>query len=129
MKAYHMSMEDRKRYIKDWQSNVSFGLVRSLVDVFVSTLTERPIAFSVQGITPLGMKNAANIRYALAANADATNFHIEVKHSMKEALITGTFAFAIGMLPDEDEITYTEIIDSETDTPTVKEGKYTNIAG
>lgn len=24
MKAYHMSMEDRKRYIKDWQSNVSF---------------------------------------------------------------------------------------------------------
>lgn len=128
MKAYHMSTEDRKRYIKDWQSNVSFGLVRWLIDVFISTLTERPIAFSVQGITPKGMENASKIRYALASNADATNLHVEVKHAMKEALITGTFAFAIWMLPDADEITYVDYSDDNGE-PTATEAKYTNMAG
>lgn len=99
-----------------------------MIDVFISTLTERPIAFSVQGITPKGMENASNIRYALAANADATNLHIEVKHAMRDALITGTLAFAIGMLPDADEISYIEFIENDGN-PLPIEGKYTNIAG
>ena len=46
-KSYHLSTADRRRYLKDWQSNIAFGLIRSFIDVFVSTLTERPITFSV----------------------------------------------------------------------------------
>lgn len=47
-KSYSLSTEDRAKYINTWQSNVAFGLIRSFIDVFVSTLTERPINFRVQ---------------------------------------------------------------------------------
>lgn len=51
-KAYHMSTADRGQYIKTWQSNIAFGLIRSFIDVFVSTLNERPINFMVKGFNP-----------------------------------------------------------------------------
>lgn len=47
-KAYHLSTEDRQAILKNWQSNIAWGLIRSFIDVFVSTLTERPISFAVQ---------------------------------------------------------------------------------
>ena len=71
-KAYHLSTEDRKRYLKSWQSNICFGLIRSFIDVFVSTLTERPISFRAQGLNADGLKNAQNIEHALAVTADIT---------------------------------------------------------
>lgn len=71
-KAYHLSTEDRQRYLKSWQSNVAFGLIRSFIDVFVSTLTERPISFRAQGLNEDGLKNASNIEHALAVTADIT---------------------------------------------------------
>lgn len=49
-KAYHLDTEDRQLYLKTWQSNIAWGLIRSFIDVFVSTLTERPISFSVTGM-------------------------------------------------------------------------------
>ena len=53
LRAYHMGMEDRRirANLKDWQSNISFGLIRSFVDVFISTLTEKPVVQNVRGIT------------------------------------------------------------------------------
>lgn len=83
-KAYHLSTEDRQRILKDWQSNIAWGLIRSFIDVFVSTLTERPITFSVQGLNEDGIANADNIRHALATTADVTGFQKEVRFSMKE---------------------------------------------
>jgi hypothetical protein len=83
-KSYHLSTSDRQRYLKDWQSNVAFGLIRSFIDVFVSTLTERPITFSVNGIDENGIANSDDIRYTLAAIADATGFQKESRYAMKE---------------------------------------------
>ena len=100
-KAYHLSMADRQAYIKSWQSNIAFGLIRSFIDVFVSSLNERPINFMVQGYNQAGIDNAAFIRHALATTADVTGFQTEIRHAMTEALKTGTFAFRIGMLPKE----------------------------
>lgn len=71
-KSYHLSTEDRQRYLKSWQSNVAFGLIRSFIDVFVSTLTERPISFRAQGLNEDGLRNASNIEHALAVTADIT---------------------------------------------------------
>lgn len=99
-KAYHLSTHDRQKVLKTWQSNIAWGLIRSFIDVFVSTLTERPITFSVYGLDEIGIQNADSIKYALAATADATWFQKESRYAMKEGLKTGTFAFYVGMLPD-----------------------------
>jgi len=50
LRAYHMGMEDRRirANLKDWQSNISFGLIRSFCDVFISTLTEKPVVQNVR---------------------------------------------------------------------------------
>ena len=126
-KSYHLSTEDRQRYLKTWQSNIAFGLIRSFIDVFVSTLTERPINFQVQGLNEEGIKNAQNIEHALAVSADVTGFQKESRTALKEGLKTGTFAFAIGMLPPAKK-TQLNIL---TDDPTmpVREVNYENEIG
>jgi hypothetical protein len=45
-----MGVKDRqiRANLKPWQSNVAFGLVRSFIDVFISTLTEKPVAYAVK---------------------------------------------------------------------------------
>lgn len=50
LRAYHMGVKDReiRAQLKKWQSNIAFGLIRSFIDVFVSTLTEKPVAFAVK---------------------------------------------------------------------------------
>ncbi len=50
LRAYHMGMEDRRirANLQDWQSNISFGLIRSFCDVFISTLTEKPVVQNVR---------------------------------------------------------------------------------
>lgn len=83
-KAYHLSTEDRQKYLKTWQSNIAFGLIRSFIDVFVSTLTERPISFRAQGLNEEGLKNATNIEHALAVTADVTGFQKESRTALKE---------------------------------------------
>lgn len=87
-KAYHMSVADRAQYIKPWQSNICFGLVRSFIDVFVSTLSERPINFNVTGYNELGEQNQDFIKHALATTADVTGFQSQIRHAMTEALKT-----------------------------------------
>lgn len=50
LRAYHMGVTDReiRASLKKWQSNIAFGLIRSFIDVFISTLTEKPVAFAVK---------------------------------------------------------------------------------
>lgn len=50
LRAYHMGVRDReiRAQLKKWQSNIAFGLIRSFIDVFISTLTEKPVAFAVK---------------------------------------------------------------------------------
>lgn len=50
LRAYHMGVTDRqiRANLKTWQSNIAFGLIRSFIDVFISTLTEKPVTFAVK---------------------------------------------------------------------------------
>ncbi len=50
-KAYHMSTRDREVRLNDpSKSNLPFGYTRSYVDVFTSTLSERPIIYNVTAL-------------------------------------------------------------------------------
>lgn len=46
IKDYMMYTGDRAAYIKDWQSNVALGLVRSTIDSYQSFLMDNPFAFT-----------------------------------------------------------------------------------
>lgn len=107
-KAYHMSTHDRARILKSWQSNIAFGLIRSFVDVFVSTLTERPINFSSTGYNEESLDDKRYIDKGLAYCADQSKFHVESKNIMKEGLKTGQFAVRIGINSQNPTIEYIE---------------------
>ena len=47
IKAYSPSTSDRQAHIKTWQSNIAIGIIRAFIDIMVSTLSERPITYSV----------------------------------------------------------------------------------
>lgn len=83
-KAYHLSTKDRQQYIKSWQSNVAFGFIRAFIDVFTSTLTERPINFVVKAYDEEAVTNASNVEHALTVNADITGFNEESKKILNE---------------------------------------------
>ncbi len=111
LRAYHMGVTDReiRAQLKKWQSNIAFGLIRSFIDVFISTLTEKPVAFAVKGLTEEGTKNAQDILHAFATAADVTGFQEEARIAMNEALKVDVFSFEIGILPPATIRKYTVI--------------------
>lgn len=117
LRAYHMWVTDRqiRANLKTWQSNIAFGLIRSFIDVFISTLTEKPVTFAVKGLTEEGEKNAKDILHALTTSADVTKFQSEARIAMNEALKVGVFSFEIGILPEAKKRKYTIVktIDGE----------------
>ena len=117
LRAYHMGVTDRqiRANLKTWQSNIAFGLIRSFIDVFISTLTEKPVTFAVKWLTEEGEKNAEDILHALTTSADVTKFQSEARIAMNEALKVGVFSFEIGILPEAKKRKYTIVktIDGE----------------
>ena len=81
-----MSMADRalSAGLQPWQSNISMGISRSFIDVFTSTLTERPIAFSATGYDDKGIENKDSVQHALALTADITDFQTEARHILSD---------------------------------------------
>ena len=47
LKSYHLSTFDRKVQLgsNNWKQNITIGLVRSFVDIMVSSLNEKPLVF------------------------------------------------------------------------------------
>ena len=123
-----MGVKDRelKAKLKPWQSNVAFGLVRSFIDVFISTLTEKPVAYAVKGLTKEGIENAPDILHMLATSADVTGFQNEARIAMNEALKVDVFSFEIGILPEAKKFTYTVIEKGEDGMEKPVEYTYTN---
>ena len=74
-KSYHLSTEDRQKYLKTWQSNIAFGLIRSFIDVFVSTLTERPISFRAQGLNEEGVHEGEFNGFGMNFKLNTKKFH------------------------------------------------------
>lgn len=126
LRAYHMGVRDReiRAQLKKWQSNIAFGLIRSFIDVFISTLTEKPVAFAVKWLTEEGTTNAQDILHAFATAADVTWFQGEARIAMNEALKVDVFSFEIGILPSAKTRKYTVIGKNEDGTPNVKEVEY-----
>jgi hypothetical protein len=93
--------------VKAWQQNAAVGFVRSIIDIFTSTLTENPIVFNVTGMNEEGIRNADNIKRALAYCADASGFQNEVKSALKDGLKTGMFAFEVNVIPESTPKKYT----------------------
>lgn len=120
-KAYSLSTSDRAMHIKSWQSNISVWIIRSFIDIMVSTLSERPITYTVTGLNDTGRKNKDNILHALSVISDATWFHNEVRKALREWLKTWMFAFRVWMLPDKDQEI---LIDMVTDPDNPKEISY-----
>lgn len=50
VKSHLLHAGDRKMYLKDWQSNVHLGLIRSVLDTYTSFLTQSPLQWDVVGI-------------------------------------------------------------------------------
>lgn len=110
-KAYHLSTRDRQSILKSWQSNVAFGFIRAFIDVFASTLTERPVTFTATPYDELGINNATNVAHSLNVNADITGFNDEAKKILNEWLKTWTFAVRISYTPDKQPVKYITIVD------------------
>lgn len=123
LRAYHMGMEDRKirAQLKDWQSNISFWLIRSFIDVFISTLTEKPVTWAVKGITEEGVNNQESIHRALATSGDVTGYQEEARIMMNEALKVWMFTAEIGIMWEAKERTYTTIVKDENGQEVPKE--------
>lgn len=126
LRAYHMGVTDReiRAQLKKWQSNIAFGLIRSFIDVFISTLTEKPVAFAVKGLTEEGTANAQDILHAFATAADVTGFQEEARIAMNEALKVDVFSFEIGILPPAQTRKYTVIKTDKDGTKKIEEVEY-----
>lgn len=85
-KSYHLSTLDRKvgANLKKWQSNIHSGFIRSFIDVFTSSLSEKPLTFFGSAYNEEGLQNKDNILHALTAIADKSKFHVEMRSGLEE---------------------------------------------
>lgn len=131
LRAYHMGMEDRRirAQLKDWQSNIPFWLIRSFCDVFISTLTEKPITINARGITQQWADNAEYIQRSLATSADATWYQSEARIIMNEGIKIGMFSAEVGILWPVKPRTYTSITVDENGKENIVEHEFTDEIG
>lgn len=97
MKSYYMYMGDRDSYIKDWQSNISLGLIRGKIDTYTAFLTDTPLQFNAVALCPLaheviegrddGYTHLDAHRDAITYIADTSEFGDEVALSLIEGTI------------------------------------------
>lgn len=93
IKDYMMYTGDRASYIKEWQSNVALGLVRSTIDAYQSFLVDNPFAFTATGLNKQGFENRQFVQDAINYVADVTEFRDNVNDTMIEGLVMGNYGF------------------------------------
>jgi len=87
LKSYHLSTYDRQKKIQNWQQNITIWLVRSFVDVLISTVQEKPLTFIWTWINKKWVENKENILKTLAYISDVTWFHTQIKKTLANWLI------------------------------------------
>jgi len=89
LKAYHLSRYDRKmsKWFKSRQHNITIWLIRSFIDVLISTVQEKPLTFIGTWINENWVKNKDNIIKALNYVSDVTKFHTTIKKTLANGLI------------------------------------------
>lgn len=99
-KKYRLDTRDRanSKKLKHWQSNVTAGLSRTLIDVFQSSLSENPIVPTGSPIGDTPEEVVDNILMSLTFVADKSGFQRESKVILKNWLKTGQFAMRVGYM-------------------------------
>lgn len=91
IKSHLLYAGDRRMYIKDWQSNVHLGLIRSVLDTYTSFLTQAPLQWDVVGIDRKANEIIRDdrtpimyMRDALSYITDVTRLNRQIALAMQE---------------------------------------------
>jgi len=97
LKAYHLSTYERKVQLgaNTWKQNISIWLIRSFIDVMVSSLQEKPLSFIWTAINKQWAANKENILKTLDYISDVSWFHKQLKDTMTNGLIIGEIAMRV----------------------------------
>lgn len=108
-KTYHLSTKDRESRMnkQPWRSNIPFWYIRSFIDVFTSTLSERPLIYTATALDEKWLDNKQDIIDFLSTISDMNGFNRESKKILAEGLKTGTFAVRVNYRPPVTPIYYT----------------------
>ena len=100
LQAYHLSTYNRKVQLwdKTRKQNISIWLIRSFVDILVSSLNEKPLIFTWTAINEKGLKHKDNILNTLWYISDVSWFHKQLKDTMANGLIIWEIAMRISWL-------------------------------
>lgn len=129
-KTYHLSTKDRESRLakQPWRSNIPFGYIRSFIDVFTSTLSERPLIYTATALDEKGLDNKQDIIDFLSTISDMNGFNRESKKILAEWLKTGTFAVRVNYRPPVQQVSYTYLYNNlpieDTYTPDIGDIPY-----
>ena len=129
-KTYHLSTKDRESRLakQPWRSNIPFGYIRSFIDVFTSTLSERPLIYTATALDEKGLDNKQDIIDFLSTVSDMNGFNRESKKILAEWLKTGTFAVRVNYRPPVTPVQYTYLYNNlpieDTYTPDIGDIPY-----
>lgn len=114
-KRYRLDTQDRayNKKLKKWQSNITAGLSRTYIDIFQSSLSQKPIIPVGVPVGDTPEEIVDNILMALSFVADKSDFQQESKIILKNGLKTGQFAIRIGYKKKENKQTYTTMVDGK----------------
>ena len=129
-KTYHLSTKDRESRLakQPWRSNIPFGYIRSFIDVFTSTLSERPLIYTATALDEKWLDNKQDIIDFLSTISDMNGFNRESKKILAEWLKTGTFAVRVNYRPPVTPVSYTYLYNNlpieDTYTPDIGDIPY-----
>lgn len=108
VKRYKLDTQDRAKakQLKWWQSNITWWLSRTFIDVFQSSLPEAPIVPTGTPIWDTPQETVDNTLIALTYAADKTDYQRESKVILKQWLVTGQFAIRVGYTSKWKPLTY-----------------------
>ena len=114
-KTYHLSTKDRESRLakQPWRSNIPFGYIRSFIDVFTSTLSERPLIYTATALDEKWLDNKQDIIDFLSTISDMNGFNRESKKILAEWLKTGTFAVRVNYRPPSTPVSYTYLYNNK----------------
>lgn len=107
-KRYRLDTQDRakNKQLKTWQSNITWGLARTFIDVFHSSLPESPIIPIGQAIGDTPSDVVDNAIIALTYAADKSDYQEESKTILKQGLKTWQYAIRVGYINKPKKQTY-----------------------
>lgn len=115
LKSYHLSTFDRKVQLWDnnWKQNITIGLIRSFVDIMVSSLNEKPLVFIWTAINEKWGENKENILKTLDYISDVSGFHKQLKDTMANGLIVWEIAMRVGYKKTKKTEKYVSVADGD----------------